>query len=134
MVKKKKIKKSRVEKPFNNNTMSNSMFFGWLRSRLRRMSMIGWKPVSAVRKDAQVPYKGDNKRRKYSYICSECKKEVDGKSCAVHHKVPAGSLKSFEDLADFCRRLFVEKSGLILLCNSCHDKAHEELNKLKNDT
>lgn len=89
--------------------------------------MRGWRPIGEVRNRAKINYTGFNKRRKYSYICEECGAEVDGKNSAVHHKVPVGSLKSFEDLPDFCRRLFVEADGLILLCSECHDKKHKEI-------
>jgi hypothetical protein len=121
-----KTRKNRVEKPFNAGTMSNAAFFGWLRSRLRKMSQ-AWKPIQQVRKEAKVSYIGDNKRRKFSYVCNKCKTAVSDKECAVHHIIPAGSLKSFEDLAGFCERLFVEKEGLILLCHKCHDVEHEHL-------
>lgn len=117
-------KKSRAIRTRNNNTMTESMFFGWLRSRLRRLS-IYWKPVSVVKNEAKVPYKGDNKRRKFSYVCNECKGEFSDKEVAVHHIIPAGSLKSFDDLPGFVERLFVEKEGLRLLCNNCHAKEHE---------
>ena len=135
-MKKKKAKKPKkvrklLKKPFNNGTMSNSAFFGWIRSRLRKMSMMGWKPVSVVRNEAKVPYIGDNKRRKFSYICSECKQEKDGSSCSVHHIIPAGKLSAFEDLPDFCRRLFVEKEGLRLLCDECHEAEHIKLKQLE---
>lgn len=129
--KKKKLVKNRVEKPYNHSTMSSSAFFGWLRSRLRKMSMQGWKPTSAVKNASKVPYIGENKRRKFSYKCSKCLGLFSDKEVAVHHRIPAGSLKSFEDLGDFCKRLFVEAPGLVLLCDSCHTKEHEELDKLK---
>jgi hypothetical protein len=128
--KEKKIKKSRVEKPFNSGSMSQAAFFGWLRSRLRKMSQM-WKPIQEVKKAARIPYKGDNKRRKFSYVCKRCKNAVSDKECAVHHIVPAGSLKSFEDIAGFCERLFVEKEGLELLCDKCHDETHELIENRK---
>jgi len=139
MAKKKvaKPRKSLVEKPFNAGSMSSSMFFSWLRSRLRKMSMQGWKPTKLVKDAAKIPYVGENKRRKFSYVCGKCSNAVSDKECAVHHKIPAGSLKSFEDLPGFCKRLFTEAENLILLCDSCHTKEHEELdnNKTKeNDT
>jgi len=129
--KKAKKRVSKVDKPFNNGTMSSSAFFSWLRSRLRKMSQ-AWKPIQEVKKAAKVPYVGENKRRKFSYKCEKCFELFSDKEVAVHHKIPAGSLKSFEDLPNFCRRLFVEKQGLILLCDNCHSKEHEELdNKTK---
>jgi hypothetical protein len=130
MKKKTTTRKSLVEKPFNNGTMSNAAFFGWLRSRLRKMSQ-AWKPIQEVKKAAKVPYIGENKRRKFSYKCENCNNLFSDKEVAVHHKIQAGSLKSFEDLSGFCERLFVEKHGLILLCDDCHNKAHKELDKQK---
>lgn len=126
----KKIRKSKVKKPFNNGTMSNAAFFSWIRSRLRKMSQ-AWKPIQEVKKASRIPYVGENKRRKFSYVCERCKTPVSDKECAVHHKIPAGSLKSFEDIGEFCRRLFVEKHALELLCHSCHEQTHEELNNIK---
>lgn len=83
-----------------------------------------WKPIAQVRKEAQVLYKGPNKRRKFSYICSECRREVDGKSIHIHHKIDCGSLRSFADLSEFAERLFCEKDLLSAICNTCHDKIH----------
>lgn len=88
-----------------------------------------WKPIQEVKKAAKVPYVGENKRRKFSYKCSKCLNNYSDKEVAVHHIVPAGSLKSFEDLGSFCKNLFIEKEGLILLCDSCHTLEHEELKK-----
>lgn len=121
-------RKSKVEKTMNEGTFTTNMFFNWLRQALRRKSMY-WKPISAVKNAAKVPYLGTNKRRKFSYVCNRCKKEYDGKSVAVHHKIPCGSLTSFEHIGDFVKRLFVEKDGLELLCTKCHDDTHELLKK-----
>jgi len=69
--------------------MSRSAFFGWLRSRLRKMSQ-HWRPINEVKKAAKVPYIGENQRRKFSYVCNNCKTPVSDKECNVHHKIPAG--------------------------------------------
>lgn len=129
-MKKKIVKKVRVPRTRNNGTMTEAMFFQWLRSKLRRASMY-WKPISQARKDAQVSYKGPNKRRKYSYVCAKCHKEFSATGVKVHHKVDAGSLNSFDDLSRFAERLFVEKDGLIVLCSSCHNKHHNKYEKKK---
>ena len=118
-------KRIKAEKIYNNNSFSSSEMFQWLRSGLRKMSM-RWKPIAQVRKDAQVSYKGDNKRRKYSYVCSICKQEYDAKSCAVHHLKEVGTLKSFEDLGEFAKNLFCEKDSLILCCHTCHSSLHSK--------
>lgn len=121
-----KPRKSLVEKPYNAGTFSEAAFFGWIRSRLRKMSQ-AWKPIQEVKKAAKRPYIGENKRRKFSYECSKCKNLFSDKEVAVHHIVPAGTLKSFDDIGTFCKNLFVEKNLLILLCDDCHTKEHEEM-------
>lgn len=123
----KKTKKSRVEKPYNNNSFSHSMMMQWLRSGLRKMSM-RWKPIAQVRKEAQVPYIGENKRRKYSYVCAICKEEFASTECAVHHLQEVGTLKSFDDLGEFAKNLFCEKDSLILCCHTCHSNIHKTKN------
>ncbi len=128
----KKIRRSKVVKTRNSNTMSESAFFGWLRSRMRRLT-IYWKPIQEVKKAAKVPYKGPNKRRKFSYVCNNCHTPVSDKECNVHHVYPAGSLKSFADLSGFCERLFVEKDKLVLLCHKCHDLEHEKIEMTKKE-
>lgn len=128
----KKSKKSKkiIEKPFANGTMSSSAFFGFIRSALRNKSRF-WKPVNDCRYKNRIPYKGDNKRRKWTYICEECKGHFDSKEVAVHHLVPAGSLLSFEDLPLFVKNLFCDGDKLKLVCSECHDKEHEKLENKK---
>jgi capsule polysaccharide export protein KpsC/LpsZ len=118
-------KKVPTPKPFNSGTMTTSQFFGMIRSALRKAS-IYWKPITQVKNESRVPYKGDNKKRKYSYICNKCKKEYSSLEVNVHHIIDCGSLKSFEDLPQFVKNLFVEKEGLIVLCKKCHSKEHNK--------
>lgn len=128
MIKKKAIKKPKkvaTLKTRNAGTMSEVQFFQWIRQVLRKAS-IYWKPISQVRKEAQVAYKGPNKRRKYSYICSSCSKEYPSTEINVHHKIECGSLKTFDDLPGFVERLFTEKENLAVLCKNCHDKEHKK--------
>ena len=83
-----------------------------------------WKPISAVRKAAQVPYIGPNKRQKYSYICNRCGGTFSAKEINIHHTIPCGTLTRAEDLPGFVTRLFCEKDQLECICLNCHDKAH----------
>ena len=115
-----------AERNFNYNTMSSSMFFSWLRSGLRRMTVRGWKPISECKKLNRIPYVGDNKRMRWSYICSNCGGTFSEKEIAIHHKIPVGSLKTFEDLPGFCKRLFCEIEDLTLICDTCHTRIHAE--------
>ena len=127
MAKKKTVKprKGSLPKTRNAGTMSEVQFFQWIRQVLRKAS-IYWKPISQVRKEAQVTYKGPNKRRKYSYICSSCNKENPSTEINVHHKIECGSLKTFDDLPGFVERLFCEKELLSVLCKNCHDAEHKK--------
>lgn len=125
MTKQRKPKTTRVPKTMNNGTMTQAAFFQWLRHILRKAS-ITWKPISEVRKEARVPYTGKDKRRKYLYTCSVCHKDYKAEETNVHHIIECGSLNSFEDLSEFAKKLFVEKEGLMLVCNTCHDKIHNK--------
>ena len=125
-IKKKIVRKLRVEKPFNSGTMSKSMFFSMIRSALRQKSR-WWKPIAECKLKAKRAYKGPLKRQKVEYQCNECKNWFPDKQVAVDHIIPAGELNDFNDIPDFCRRLFCEIDGLQLLCSDCHTiKTKEE--------
>jgi len=115
------VKKSRVEKPFNHNTMSQAGFFGSIRAALRSHSR-WWKPAAACKANAKRPYKGPNKRQKYEYQCNSCKNWFAATSINVDHICPAGSLNSAQDLPEFVERLFCEVDNLQVLCKDCHDE------------
>ena len=70
--------------------------------------------------DARKPYKGDDKRTKWTYQCNICKKWFKTKEVEVDHIEPAGSLKDYEDLPGFAQRLFCSKENLQVLCKPCH--------------
>jgi len=122
-MKKKTTKKVFKVKPRNAGTMTDNQFFQWLRQTLRRASL-HWRPISQAKKEAQIPYIGPNKRRKYSYVCAECKGEFASTEINVHHNIECGNLKSFDDLPGFTERLFCEKQFLSVLCKTCHDQIH----------
>lgn len=107
------VKKSKpAKKPVN--------FYVWLRSGLRSLSR-KWPAVYEALAAAKVPYKGDNKRRQWSYKCNMCQQLFESKMVAVDHKIPAGSMTCKEDVGDFVERLFCQPSGLQVLCHECHD-------------
>lgn len=119
MAKAKKPKKEKVPRTRNSGTMTESAFWSWIRSALRRRTVY-WKPTSDVKKASRRDYKGENKRQKYEYQCSECNNWFPDKHIEVDHIVPAGSLKSSDDLKGFVERLFCEAEGLRVLCKDCH--------------
>lgn len=100
-------------------TMTDSQFFGWIRSALRRMS-IKWKPKNDYLLSVRSPYVGNDKRTKWVYECQECYKKVKRKEYEVNHKIPCNSLRCFEDLPEFVRKLFCEMDGYEGLCVQCH--------------
>jgi hypothetical protein len=109
-----------VELTHNANTLTESAFFGLIRSALRRASQF-WKPKIIALNAKGREYTGTNKRIKREYQCDTCSKWFVRAKIEVNHKVECGSLRSFEDIPDFCRRLFVEDlGGWEVLCLTCH--------------
>lgn len=134
---KKKVVKSRVEKPHNAGTMSKSAFWGWVRSSLRNRTRV-WKPVSLCKTEARRKYTGKNKLQKWEYQCNICEGWFKDKEIAVDHIIEAGALTCKEEAGDFIERLFCEVSGFQVLCNkredgieSCHTKKTQEYMKNK---
>jgi 5-methylcytosine-specific restriction endonuclease McrA len=125
----KKPRKNAKPKIRNAGTMTESVFWTFIRSALRQKS-IYWKPIRQCKLNSRRPYKGINKQQKYEYQCNECKNWYAEKNINVDHICPAGSLKSAQDLPGFVERLFVEIEGLQILCTICHNK---KTKKNKND-
>ena len=121
----------KVIKTRNAGTMSESAFWAFIRSALRQKSR-WWKPITQCKLNAKRPYKGINKRQKFEYQCNKCKKWFPDKQINIDHIIPAGELNKADDLPGFVERLFVEQSGLQVLCVNCHDiKTKQEKEQLK---
>ena len=121
----------KVIKTRNAGTMSESAFWAFIRSALRQKSR-WWNPVTQCKLNAKRPYKGSNKRQKFEYQCNKCKKWFPDKQINIDHILPAGELNKADDLPGFVERLFVEQSGLQVLCVNCHDiKTKQEKEQLK---
>jgi 5-methylcytosine-specific restriction endonuclease McrA len=120
MAKAKKVVTSRVAKPRNGGTMSESAFWSFIRSALRQKSRF-WAPITQAKLLAKRPYTGQNKRQKFEYQCNECKLYFPEKLINVDHLVPAGSLNNPQDLPGFVERLFCEVDKLQVLCEPCHN-------------
>ena len=123
------VKKSKLIKTRNGGTMTNAMFWSFIRSALRQKSR-WWRPITQCKMASRRPYKGTNKRQKFEYQCNQCKNWFLDKETAVDHKIPAGSLNSGDDLKGFVERLFCEEEHLQVLCKTCHD-TKTKLEKLK---
>lgn len=105
----------------NANTMTESEFWSWIRSTLRRLS-IYWKPKNEALDKAKRPYTGSNKRQKWEYQCNMCKKYYIKAKVEADHIEPAGTLTCAHDLPGFVERLFCDALGYQILCESCHSK------------
>lgn len=114
-----KPKAPRVPKTRAGGTMTESAFFSFLRSALRQKSR-RWAPIYMCLQDARRPSKSPNKRLRWEYQCALCEEWKAQKDVSVDHVIACGSLRSFDDLPGFASRLFVEKEGLRVLCNPCH--------------
>lgn len=111
-----------VELTHNGHTMTESEFFGRIRSALRQATKF-WVPALQALEQASTPYTGIDKRIKKVYACSIC--QVVGSRTTVHvdHIIACGSLKTFDDVGDFCRRAFAESAtDYQVLCKPCNYK------------
>jgi len=97
---------------------SQAKFFGYIRSGLRQKWM-RWPPKFECLKSSRVEVEGQG-RTKYNYKCKKCGGLFKAKEVEVDHIEPAGSLRSFEEIEGFCRRLFVGKEKLRVVCKQCH--------------
>ena len=115
-------KTSRIKLPRERNagTMTNAMFWSFIRSALRQKSR-WWKPITQCKLEAKRAYKGPLKRQKFEYQCNQCKGWFPEKNINVDHIQPAGSLNCAADLGPFVERLFCEVDNLQCLCESCHN-------------
>lgn len=104
----------------NNGTMTESAFWGFIRSSLRKRTIV-WKPIQQAKILARRPYTGGLGRFKWEYKCAKCGFYFHEPQIEVDHIVEAGSLKSAEDLKGFVERLFCEVDGLAILCRECHN-------------
>lgn len=128
---KKKVVKSRVEKPYNSGTLSKAGFWSMIRSSLRQTSR-WWKPIAECKTNARRKNISSNKALKWQYQCNSCKEWFTDKEVIVDHIIEAGTLTKKEDVGDFIERLFCEKEGFQVLCNKRLDGA-ESCHKIKTD-
>lgn len=127
-------KKVSVIKPRNAGTMTESAYFSKIRSVLRN-GFRYWKPMQLTLDAASRPSQSDNKRLKKEYKCAHCKKWFPRKGVEIDHVEECGSLKNYDDIVPFLKRLTKEKlTDYQILCKPCHlakTNSNRELNKNK---
>lgn len=115
-----------ADKTRNLNTWTESQYFSKIRSALRQAFRF-WKPITETLKRSSRPYKGPNKRQKVEYLCSQCNQWYIKKNIEVDHIEPCGSLRSYEDIVPFLKRLTIEDlNGFRVVCKPCHRKITNE--------
>lgn len=118
------------ERTRNHGTMTESAFWSFIRSALRKQSMY-WKPIQQARIKARRPYTGANKRQKWEYQCDICKKWFIGIQTHVDHIEPIGEINLGENVKQVIENMFCEVDNLRVLCVKCH-KQHTKNQKQKN--
>ena len=114
----------KVERPRNGGQWTEARYFGFIRSALRS-AFQKWGPKHEAKKDAKGAYN--------TYVCAACDGWFGSSQVEVDHIVPAGALKSYEDLPGFVERMFCEKQGFQVLCKDCHQlKTNNEREERKN--
>jgi hypothetical protein len=129
----KKSKKVLVPRTRNANTLTESEYFGKIRSGLRKTFMY-WKPMMIALKNASRPSQNlENKRLKTEYQCNDCKGWFGRKQVQIDHKIDCGSLTCYEDIVPFIQRLTIEDDkGFSCLCKDCHQiKTNQTRNEKK---
>lgn len=131
MAKKVTVKNPRVPRTRNAETMTESAFWGMIRSNLRQSSR-WWKPIAKCKMKARRPYKGIKKTQKWEFHCNICKQWFMDKEVQIDHIIDAGTLMKSSDLSGFVERLFCEEGGFQCVCKPCHqEKTNAERNRKK---
>jgi hypothetical protein len=125
-----KTKKEPTPKPRNAGTMTESAFWGMVRSGIRRTSRY-WKPLTQCKLESRRKYTGVKPLQKWEYQCAHCEKWFMEKEVQVDHIVDAGTLTNADDLKGFIDRLFCEVGGFQTLCKPCHQIKTNSVRKAK---
>lgn len=104
---------------------TKSKYFRKVRSALR-MAFRYWPPMYEALKNATVKGEGGKKH----YLCKNCKKAFTRKEVQIHHKIPCGSIKDFNEVVPFLKRLTnPSPDSYEILCKNCHKKETEKTSK-----
>lgn len=114
------VKPKRGEKVRCGNTWTESKYWQFIRSALRR-AFTRYPPKYAVKAAAKrVKPTSRVGKHKYEYQCGTCKEWFKDKGIEVNHIIPCGSLKCSDDVQGFVERMFCEADGLAVICKACH--------------
>lgn len=107
---------------------TTARFWGFIRSALRQAFNRYPPKYEAIKLVAHTYKYGEYKtgakkgqpKMVRRYTCAHCMNNFMQKEVQVDHIIGAGSLKSFDDLPGFTRRLFCKQEDLQVLCKPCH--------------
>lgn len=110
----------KVPRTRNHGTLTDSMFWGMVRSGLRRTFRF-WKPATAALNAAKIAWPGP-RGRKWGYRCAVCGGTFLRKEVQIDHKEPCGTLTDYAHVPDFLRKLTPEspESFQVLCKGKCH--------------
>lgn len=104
----------------NCETQTEAQFWAMFRNALRKLTMY-WKPGNAYLKDIRRPNQGENKKLRFEYPCEQCQHWFRREDVELDHKVECGEINSWQTLAQWGERAFIEKDqGWQCLCSTCH--------------
>lgn len=112
-----------VERPRNGGKLTESEYFSKIRSGLRRTFMY-WHPMMIALKRVSRPSQSENKRIKTEYQCEGCGEWFKRADIHIDHKIECGSLKTYDDIVPFIKRLTVEDPNMFQIL--CKEKCHRE--------
>jgi len=84
-----------------------------------------WKPIQECKLAARRKSQSDNKRLKWEYQCKICEEWLPEKQVQINHIEPCGTLRCYDDIVPFIKRLTAE-NGFECLCKECHLKVTKE--------
>ena len=131
MAKKKTVKNPKVPRTRNANSMTESEYWGKVRSALRK-AFAYWKPAQEALKMAECGTRKNPKtgRDRKIYRCAACGEADFPEQMQIDHIEPCGSLKSLWDIAPFLDRLTCEDSSKFqVLHKTCHQEVTSQRKK-----
>ena len=111
---------TRVPRTHGNNTLTEAGHFGRIRSALRSGALKYPARYAALANAKRPKPKAEAGKHRVVYLCNLCDSTFQGKDVQVDHIIQAGSLRTYEDLPEFTRKLYCEADGLQVLCKPCH--------------
>ena len=124
-------RKTKVARTRNLGTWTEAEYFSRIRSALRRVFRY-YKPMYRALELASRPSQSANKKLKKEYQCAHCKKWFKRADVEIDHIIGAGSLRSYEDIVPFIKRLTTEiVEHYQVLCKKDHKlKTKKDRDKL----